>query len=456
MRVGVVGAGYVGLVAAAGLALGGHQTVIAEANPSRLARLRERRAPFLEPGLDEWLRRAGERLSVVSSVKEMGPRDAIVIAVGTPSGVSGQGDLTQVRQAVEEVVRTAAPGTVIVMKSTVPPGTGRELVRQYVAPARRGLAYVSNPEFLREGKALYDWLHPDRIVVGAEEGWAAERVAELYRGIDAPVLRTDITSAEMIKYAANALLATKISFINEIANLCELVGAHIDDVATGVGMDPRLGPHFLQAGIGYGGSCFPKDTRALYFTAAVNGYAFELLRAVIEVNRRQRIRVVHRLNTLLGGLAERSVAVLGLAFKPGTDDTRESPGLEIARTLAGYGAKVQVYDPVAVLPDSGGSPGFPVVLSPGLVRVASLEEAVRSAQAVVVATEWPEFVEADWERLYRLMAAPRVVFDGRNCLDAARLAAMGFRYVGVGRRVAPAFGDADVAPASLAEGTGGA
>lgn len=435
MRVGVVGAGYVGLVAAAGLALAGHETVVAEANPVRLARLRERKAPFFEPGLDEWLERAGARLTAVGSIAEMGPRDVVIIAVGTPSGVSGQSDLTYVRQAMQEVVSTAAPRTVIVMKSTVPPGTGRELVRQYVAPAGRGLAYVSNPEFLREGKALHDWLHPDRIVIGAEERWAAERVVELYREIPAPVLQTDITSAEMIKYAANALLATKISFINEIANLCELVGAHIDDVAKGVGMDPRLGAHFLQAGIGYGGSCFPKDTRALYFTAAVNGYAFELLRAVIEVNRRQRIRVVQRLNAMLEGLAGRSIAVLGLSFKPGTDDTRESPGLEIAVTLAGSGARVQVYDPVAVLPDAGGPPSAPVPLAPGLVRTPSMEEALQGAQAVVVATEWPEFVQADWGRLHRLMAAPYVVFDGRNCLDAAPLIALGFRYVGVGRRV---------------------
>ncbi|WP_324715313.1 UDP-glucose/GDP-mannose dehydrogenase family protein [Carboxydochorda subterranea] len=430
MHVGVVGAGYVGLVAAVGLAAAGHDTAVAEADPAKLAALREGRVPFYEPGLQEWLDSVAARMTFVESAGSLPPCDVVLIAVGTPSGPSGQTDLTQVRQAVREVAATARPGTVVAMKSTVPPGTGLELVRAYLEPAGRDLAYVSNPEFLREGKAVDDWLHPDRVVVGAAEPGAGERVAELYRHLGAPLLMTDITSAEMVKYASNALLATKISFINEIANVCELVGAHIDDVARGVGMDPRLGSHFLQAGIGYGGSCFPKDTRALDFTAALNGYSFELLTAVIEVNRRQRIRVVQRLHEALGGLAGRSVAVLGLSFKPGTDDTRESPGVEIARMLAGAGAEVRAYDPVARLSQEAEQ-----VLGPGARRTATLAEAVAGAQAVVVATEWQEFREADWAAVRRAMERPWVIFDGRNCLDGEAMESLGFTYFAVGRQV---------------------
>lgn len=449
MRIGVVGAGYVGLVAAVGLAAAGHEVAVAEADPERLGALRRGRVPFFEPGLAEWLHSVQRRITFVSSVGDLGPRDAVVVAVGTPSGPLGQTDLSQVRRAVSQLADTAAEGTVVVMKSTVPPGTGRELVRSYLEPARKGLRYVSNPEFLREGKAVEDWLHPARIVVGTDDEDAADLMRELYQHLEAPLLVTDVTSAEMIKYAANALLATKISFINEIANLCELVGAHIDDVVRGVGMDPRLGPHFLQPGIGYGGSCFPKDTRALDFTASVNGYSFELLRAVIEVNRRQRIRVVHRLAAELGGLTGRRVAVLGLAFKPGTDDTRESPGLEIAEMLAGNGARVSVYDPMARLPARPAGEIYP-----GVVRVPTLLEAVEMAGAVVVATEWPEFREADWAAIRRAMVGPYVVYDGRNCLGPEQMVRAGFRYIGVGRKPAAAIGDNRWTPVPRGSGDG--
>ncbi|MBE3597553.1 MAG: nucleotide sugar dehydrogenase [Limnochordaceae bacterium] len=429
MRVGVIGAGYVGLVAAVGLAAAGDETAVAEADPAKLAALREGRVPFFEPGLQEWFEATRSRMTFAATVGALPACDVVIVAVGTPSGPSGQTDLSQVRRAVQDLAAAARPGTVLAMKSTVPPGTGLELVRAYLEPAGRGLRYVSNPEFLREGKAVYDWLQPDRVVVGAADPEAGERMAELYHHLGAPLLMTDITSAEMVQYASNALLATKISFINEIANVCELVGARIDDVARGVGMDPRLGSHFLQASIGYGGSCFPNDTRALDFAAALNGYAFELLAAVIEVNRRQRIRVVQRLHQALGGLAGRRVAVLGLSFKPGTDDTRESPGVEIARMLAGAGAVVRAYDPVARL-----SGDAEEVLGSGGERLATLEDAVAGAQAVVVATEWQEFREADWAALRGVMQSPWVVFDGRNCLDGEMLDSLGFTYLAVWRR----------------------
>lgn len=427
MRVGVIGAGYVGLVTAIGLASSGHRVTVAEQDAEKLEALQRGKVPFYEPGLQDWLEALGERLTFTASARDLGFQDVVIVAVGTPSIPFGQTDLSQVKNAIKDIVETAAPDTVIVMKSTVPPGTGRELIRTYLDTSGRRMLYASNPEFLRQGQAMQDWFHPHRVVIGADDREAAERVASLYSGIQAPIIFTDITSAEMIKYAANALLATKISFINEVANLCELVGANIDDVVHGVGLDPRLGPHFLQPGIGYGGSCFPKDTRALEFTATVNGYSFELLRAVIEVNRRQRIRVVHRLATILGRLEGKQLGLLGLTFKPGTDDTRESPGLEIAEMLAAHGATVRAYDPCARLPDTG-------LIRPKVIRVGSLLDAVDGSAAVIVATDWPEFRTADWAAIRSRMVTPYLVFDGRNCLDREAVTRAGLQYIGIGRR----------------------
>ena len=312
------------------------------------------------------------------------------------------------------------------MKSSVPPGTGVRLIRRYLE--NTSITYVSNPEFLREGQAVEDWYHPSRIVIGTEDKRAADVVGQLYCDIAAPVIVTDVTSAETTKYAANAFLATKISFINEIANLCDVVGASVDDVATGVGLDPRIGPGFLRAGLGYGGSCFPKDTRALDFAALNHGYDFRLLKSTIEVNTRQRVLAVHKLRQLMGDLDGKEIALLGLAFKPGTDDMREAPSIDIPYLLYEAGAKLSVYDPVAMENASR--------LLPADVNFASdIYSAAVGANAIVLATEWQQFIEADWAAIKKKMKEPYVVLDGRNALSREGLKALGFQYVGIGRGV---------------------
>jgi len=288
------------------------------------------------------------------------------------------------------------------------------------------LKYVFNPEFLREGQAVHDWFHPDRIVIGGEDEEATALAKRMYEAIEAPILITDVTSAEMIKYTANAFLPTKISFINEIASLCDRVGANIDDVAQGVGLDPRIGSSFLQAGLGYGGSCFPKDTRALEFLSAVKGYNCELLRAVINVNNRQRLLPIQALQEVFPSLKGVKVALLGLAFKPNTDDVREAPALDIARLLVELGAEVQAYDPKAM--------GTARPLLPKEVVLCDSElAALKGTQAAILVTEWQEFVDLPWEKIAELMTEPRFIFDGRNALDGRLLMRLGFEYRGVGR-----------------------
>jgi len=344
----------------------------------------------------------------------------VYVAVGTPSTAGGAADLRYVHSAIATIAERAPRGGCVVMKSTVPPGTGGDLSEK-LAPA--GLSYVSNPEFLREGNAIEDWYHTDRIVLGGDGG-ATTAVAALYEDIPSPVLECDITSAELIKYASNAFLATKISFANEIARLCDACGADVTTVATGVGMDSRIGPAFLKAGIGYGGSCFPKDTRALDFLASINDFDFHLLKAVIDVNARQRLLPLICLRKNLGTFTGLRVAVLGLTFKPNTDDVREAPAEEIVRMLLAEGAHVTSYDPV----------GSFTWTAEGYVQADSLQNAVSGAAAVIVATEWSEISGADWGALVGSMVAPRLVFDGRNCVDPATVRDAGGAYVGVGRR----------------------
>jgi UDPglucose 6-dehydrogenase len=419
-NVTVFGAGYVGLVSGVCLTRDGIRVRVLDVEPTRIETLRAGRCPFYEPGLDE-IMQAGIEAGTLEFglVEDAGSISGIaMIAVGTPATSGGSADMRYVRSVVDLLEARGEPGTVVVMKSTVPPGTGARLAARLAA---KGMHYVSNPEFLREGSAVEDWFATDRVVLGGSAPEAIDRVRAIYAGIDAPIVACDITSAEMIKYASNAFLATKISFINEIAVLCDLTGASVDEVALGIGMDPRIGSAFLKAGIGWGGSCFPKDTRALDFIATLNGYDFHLLRAVIEVNSRQRILPVRTLKTLMGSLEDRRVAVLGLTFKPETDDIRESPAAEIVTLLRSEGASVVGYNPI------------PVVL-PGLSETAeTLEDAVRGADAVVLATEWAQIVGADWPALVATMTAERIVFDGRNALDEAVIRRSGARYIGVGR-----------------------
>ncbi|MBW8059788.1 MAG: UDP-glucose/GDP-mannose dehydrogenase family protein [Solirubrobacterales bacterium] len=418
--IGVVGVGWVGLVTAACFAELGHRVVAREIVPEKVEALSRGETTIHEPGLDELLARNAERLAFTTDMGEL--LDAarlLFVCVDTPPTRSGDADLSRVRSVVGEL--RADGDHVLIMKSTVPAGTGETIRRDLP-----GVPYVSCPEFLKEGAAVADFLHPDRVVIGADhgDGEAAAAVAGLYEPLGGEIVRTDVTSAEMIKLASNAFLATKISFINEIANVCEEVGADVSEVAHGMGLDNRIGPSFLRAGIGYGGSCFPKDVSALKMLAGNTGYHFQLLNAVIEVNELQKRRVVGKLQAHLGSLAGRRVALLGLAFKPDTDDMREASSLVLAARLQGEGAEVAAYDPVAERPARE-------LLDSVELRGSALE-ALDGADAAVLVTEWPEFAELDWAAAAERMARPLIV-DGRNFLDPERLRAAGFEYEGIGR-----------------------
>ncbi|MBI5232235.1 MAG: UDP-glucose/GDP-mannose dehydrogenase family protein, partial [Coriobacteriales bacterium] len=326
-----------------------------------------------------------------------------------------------VRTVVAEIAAAATEPITLVMKSTVPPGTGDLLKRRYLDDCPARIGYVSNPEVLREGQAIRDWLEPDRIVLGGELA-DTEIVSVLYKGLETPVVVTDVASAETIKYASNAFLSTKISCINEIANLCDCVDADVDAVAEGIGLDMRIGSSFLHAGVGYGGSCFPKDTRALDFIATLAGYKFDLLKAVIDVNNAQRLLPVKYLTSRIPDLFERKVAILGLSFKPHTDDVRESPAIDIVPLLAEEGCRIDIYDPLA----------HPLDLECAR-RVDTVWEALEGASAAVLLTEWPELVGLDWKRAAELMAEPAILFDGRNALDATDVRNAGLTYAAIGR-----------------------
>ncbi|MCG8401643.1 MAG: UDP-glucose/GDP-mannose dehydrogenase family protein [Firmicutes bacterium] len=428
MKVAVVGGGYVGLVAAACLSRSGHHVVCVEKDEKKLAMLQAGEPPFFETGLAEIIAggMAAGTLHFDQTMKPHMHAEVMMVAVGTPSRQDKGIDLSHIHAVMADIVEYAARPMLVVMKSTVPPGFGVNLKDRFLVRARAPIGYVSNPEFLREGFAVHDWYNPDRIVIGGDDPGAVNTVAGLYRGIEAPVLKMDISSAEMTKYAANAFLATKISFINEIANLCELVGADILPVAGAVGLDRRIGPEFLQAGLGYGGSCFPKDTCGLDFVSTCNGYAFNLLKAVIEVNNRQRVLAMRKLRLALGKLHNKTVGVLGLAFKPGTDDVRESPSLDIIRLLLDEGVNIRAYDPLA-------NNKAREVLPPSVFFASSPQEAAAGSNALLAVTAWPEFTNLDWFRIGSLMKPPYVVLDGRNCLPAKDIAATGLYYLSIGR-----------------------
>lgn len=428
MDIVVIGAGYVGLVAASCLANSGHQVTCIEADKGKVTLLNKGSSPIREKGIDRFLKQglSSGKLSFALSLPKPLQTDIAIITVGTPSLPSGAADLSYIYQVAAKLRDVAQHPFILAMKSTVPPGTGLKLIQQYFKGTP--IKYVSNPEFLREGQAIEDWYHPSRIVIGTDDRQVADKVCQLFSGINAPVVITDITSAETIKYAANAFLVTKISFINEIANLCEAVDANIDDVSKGIALDPRIGPSFLQAGLGYGGSCFPKDARALDFSALNKGYDLRLLKATIEVNTKQRTSAAHKLKQLLSGLADKKIALLGLSFKPDTDDVREAPSLDIAYSLHEEGAKLRVYDPVAM--DNARH-----LLPEDITFARDINSATAGANAVVLVTEWQEFIQADWEAIKKQMQPPYVIFDGRNALAQDRLRALGFKYMGVGRKI---------------------
>jgi UDPglucose 6-dehydrogenase len=423
--IGVFGAGWVGLVTGGCFAELGHEVIVRDVVPDRIAALQAGRLPFHEPELPEVLTRNLERIRYTLDADELAEADTLFICVQTPPTYSGDADLSFVWTALDDLPR-GDRRQILVMKSTVPVGTGEKVRAALEARGLTNIGYVSNPEFLSEGSAVRDFLAPDRIVIGtfADEDGAA--VESLYGGIDAPVVRTDVASAEMIKLAANAFLMTRISFINEIANVCEAVGADVVEVAQGIGLDHRLGPHFLRAGIGYGGSCFPKDSLALKQLASNSGYHFQLLAAVIEVNELQKRRVIQKLQKHLGRLRGKKVALLGLSFKAGTDDMREAPSLVLASRLLAEGAEVRAWDPVA----------RPGELMKGAALCDSVLEAVTGADAAVIVTEWDELRGVASAQVRDAMARPLII-DGRNLLDPDETRGAGFAYEGIGRQSSP-------------------
>ena len=448
--IGVIGTGYVGLVTAAGFAELGNEVWCIDIDERKIAMLEEGRIPIYEPGLAELVEKNRHRLHFSTNLADaLEHARLLFVAVGTPPTYSGDADLS----AVYSVVEAMPPSDhhALVMKSTVPVGTGRAIKRRFEESGKSGFRYVSCPEFLKEGSAIKDFLEPDRVVIGDEGDWAGDAVEELYRPLGSEILRMDIPSAEMVKLASNAFLATKISFINEIANVSEETGADVMEVARGMGLDDRIGPKFLQPGIGFGGSCFPKDVSALKQLAGNSGYHFQLLSAVIEVNELQKRRVVGKLKRRLGSLVGKRVALLGLAFKPHTDDMREASSLVLSARLQADGAEVVAYDPVAE--DEARK------LMPNVEFAGSALDCVRDADAVVLVTEWPEFGELDWSAVAEAMRGT-VVIDGRNALDQQALAAAGLRYEGVGRGdsddvAEPAVvAGPDVQPASAGAGPG--
>jgi UDPglucose 6-dehydrogenase len=418
---GIFGAGWVGLVTGACFADRGHDVVVRDVVPERIESLNAGNLPFHEPGLAGLIERNRERLTFTLDVAELkAGTDLFFACVDTPPTASGDANLSYVWSVIDDL---GDPGeATLVMKSTVPVGTGERIRAALEQRGLSGVSYVSNPEFLAEGRAVKDFMNPDRVVIGAFEEAAGDRVAGLYEGFDAPIVRTSVPSAEMIKLAANAFLATRISFINEIANVSEAVGADVDEVAYGMGLDRRIGTSYLNPGIGYGGSCFPKDVSFLKLLAGNSGYHFQLVSAVIEVNDLQKRRVVAKLEQRLGKLRGKKIALLGLAFKPNTDDMREAPSLVLASRLQTEGADVHAWDPLV---DS-----HPAL--EGVVMEESLFDAVRDADAAVIVTEWPELEGLASEEVREAMRTPLIV-DGRNLLDPETVRAAGFDYEGIGR-----------------------
>jgi UDPglucose 6-dehydrogenase len=428
-KICVIGTGYVGLVTGTCFSDLGNLVTCVDINEEKIARLKAGGMPIYEPSLEEMVRRNAQagRLRFTTSYEE-GLKEAefVFIAVNTPMGAEGEADLSYVRSAAQLIAEVMDHPLIIVNKSTVPIGTG-DWVAEIVArhqPQPIEFAVVSNPEFLREGSAVHDFMYPDRIVLGSLNREAAENVAQLYLSLRAPIMITDLRTAEMIKYASNAYLANRISFINEIANICEALGADVKEVAVGMGYDRRIGSSFLEAGIGYGGSCFPKDVSALAHMASIHGCHPQLLRTVMGINRDQRRRIIQKLRDLLGTLDCRTVGVLGLAFKPNTDDMREAPAVELIHLLQNEGANIRAYDPVAM-----------DVARQTLSAVAFCADPYEVAQgcdALIVVTEWNEFKHLDMGWIKQAMHRP-VLIDGRNLYDPATMQVLGFTYRGVGR-----------------------
>jgi UDPglucose 6-dehydrogenase len=429
-KICVIGTGYVGLVTGTCFADLGNQVTCLDLDSKRINNLLNGKMPIYEPGLEQLVKQnvQAKRLQFTTDYKQaLEGAEYAFIAVGTPSGADGEADLQYVKSAAESIADIVNWPIVVINKSTVPVGTG-DLVADVIR-RRRGkraiqFSVVSNPEFLREGTAINDFMNPDRVVLGSEDRAAANKVAEIYQPLGATVIITDVRTAEMIKYASNAFLATRISFINEIGNICEELGADVREVALGMGYDKRIGHAFLVAGLGWGGSCFPKDVKALEHMAVLNGTQPQLLQAVMEINRNQRRRAVMKLRKVLGSLNDKTIGVLGLSFKPNTDDIRDAAALEIIHLLQNEGASIRAYDPQAM--ENAAKVLNNVKLCENPYEVAD------GADALLLATEWNEFKQIDFGQVKKLLRNP-VILDGRNLWDSEHLKAMGFTYIGIGR-----------------------
>jgi UDPglucose 6-dehydrogenase len=439
-KICVVGTGYVGLVTGTCFADLGNEVTCLDVDPERINKLLNGEMPIYEPGLEQIVVqnvRSGRLHFSTDYPEALKGAEFAFIAVGTPSGTDGEADLQYVRSAAEAIADNVNWPIIVINKSTVPVGTGdwvAEVINQRRGTDPLEFSVVSNPEFLREGSAIGDFMNPDRVILGSLNKAAAEKVSILYQPLRCNIMITDLRTAEMIKYASNAFLATRISFINEIANICEALGADVTEVARGMGLDKRIGPSFLDAGLGWGGSCFPKDVKALEHMAVLHGTQPQLLQAVMEINRNQRRRAVMKLRKSLGSLNEKTIGVLGLAFKPNTDDIRESPALEIIHLLQNEGAHVKAYDPQAE--ETASKVISNVKLCENPYQVAE------GADALLLATMWNEFKQLDFTRIYKIMKHP-ILLDGRNLWDAEPLRALGFKYIGVGRAVNGTFKEED-------------
>jgi UDPglucose 6-dehydrogenase len=425
-RIAFFGAGYAGLVSGACFADLGHTVVVRDVVPERIEALKSGRIPFYEPGLEEVVGRNADRLSFTLSMDEaVEGSEFLFVCVGTPPTASGDANLSAVWSVIEDLPQDLG-SVVLVMKSTVPVGTGEKVRAELDRHGLTQVGYVSCPEFLAEGTAVRDFMEADRVVVGAFDDTHGEAVGALHQGLDAPVVQMEVPSAEMVKLAANAYLATRISFINEIANVCELVGADVEDVAHGMGLDRRIGTHYLRAGIGFGGSCFPKDMSFLKLLAGNSGYHFHLVSSVIEVNELQIRRPVARVQRHLGSLRGKRVALLGLAFKANTDDLREAPSLVLAARFLAEGAQVVAWDPVVDARE----------ILHGVEFADTAAAALAGADAAVIVTEWPELRDLPWSRLRETMRTPLLV-DGRNLLDPGAMREAGYAYEAIGRATSP-------------------
>jgi UDPglucose 6-dehydrogenase len=433
-KICVIGTGYVGLVTGTCFADLGNDVICLDVDKSRVDNLKQGIMPIYEPGLQQMVNHnyAAGRLKFTTDYKTAIEHACIAfIAVGTPSGVDGEADLQYVRAAAEGIADYTRDPIVVVNKSTVPVGTG-DWVADVIKRRREGkplnFSVVSNPEFLREGSAINDFMVPDRVVLGSTNRDAANQVAKLYETLRCPILVTDLRTAEMIKYASNAFLATKISFINEIANMCEELGADVREVALGMGYDKRVGRHFLDAGLGWGGSCFPKDVKALAHMAVLHGTHPQLLQAVMDINRNQRRRAIFKLRKELGSLDQKTIGILGISFKPNTDDIRDAPAIEIIHLLQNEGAVIRAYDPEAM--------ENAALILKHVTLCKTPYEVTEGCDALVLATEWNEFKQLDFERIHKSMKQP-IIMDGRNLWDPDHMRKMGFTYFGVGRGMLP-------------------